>query len=236
MRFHRATLADCSQAGGAVVVIDVIRAFTTAAYAFSRGARQILLVRTIAEALALRRRLPGALVMGEVGGMPVEGFDFGNSPSQLANVDLTGCRLIQRTSAGTQGVVLSSRADHLLAASFTCARATARLISQLNPRDVTFVITGRDDASLSVAQPLDLGDEDASCADYLEALLRGRSPDPEPYLQRVLNSQSGLIFADPAQPEFPAEDLPRCIELDRFDFAMQARREQDWVVLERVKE
>ena len=39
--------------------------------------------------------------MGEVDGQPVEGFDFGNSPSKLIGRNLAGKHLIQRTSAGT---------------------------------------------------------------------------------------------------------------------------------------
>src|SRR6266508_6970461 len=103
MHFERATLETCGAAIGAVVVIDVIRAFTTAAFAFAAGAREIVLTSAVEEALALRAHFPGALVMGEVDGLPVEGFDFSNSPAELIGRDLGGRRMIQRTSAGTQG-------------------------------------------------------------------------------------------------------------------------------------
>ncbi len=53
---------------GAVVVVDVIRAFTTAACAFAAGADAIYLVATVEEALAFKHRTPGALAVGEVGG------------------------------------------------------------------------------------------------------------------------------------------------------------------------
>ena len=42
MKFHYTNLETCHEATGVVVVIDVIRAFTNAAFAFSRGAREIL--------------------------------------------------------------------------------------------------------------------------------------------------------------------------------------------------
>jgi 2-phosphosulfolactate phosphatase len=96
MEFQRATLLDCGKAEGTVVVIDVLRAFSTAAYAFAAGVRQIQLVSTV-EAARLRRQMPGALVMGEVEGLPVPGFDFSNSPPQFNGLDLGGRLLIQRT-------------------------------------------------------------------------------------------------------------------------------------------
>ncbi len=98
MIFSRATLNNCAAATGTVVVIDVLRAFSTAAFAFAAGVSDILLVREVEEAEALRLQFPEARITGEVGGRHVPGFDFGNSPSELMGVDLAGRRLIQRTS------------------------------------------------------------------------------------------------------------------------------------------
>ena len=54
MMIQRATLETCGEATGTVVVIDVLRAFTTAAYAFATGAADITLVGEIEEAFTLR--------------------------------------------------------------------------------------------------------------------------------------------------------------------------------------
>ena len=213
MEFARATLEDCSQATGVAVVIDVLRAFTSAAYAFHAGADEILLVSEIDDALALRRQLPGSLTMGEEGGRPIEGFEYDNSPAQFVDADLSGRRMIQRTSNGVQGVVRSTRANAILTASFVCARATAELLRVRDPDRVTFVITGWED-----------GEEDRACADYLEALLRDQNPDPAPYLDRVWQSSNGQRFADPAIDFLPAGDLSLSTDLDRFDFAMEVQR------------
>ena len=62
-------LEGARQAEGTVVIIDVYRAFTTAAVAFSRGADKIILVAEIEEALELRRQGKGELCVGEVGGI-----------------------------------------------------------------------------------------------------------------------------------------------------------------------
>jgi len=224
MRIRRATLETCHTATGTVVAIDVIRAFTTAAFAFAAGARDIVLVGEVEEALALRERFPRALLMGEVKGVQPESFDLGNSPSALIGLDLAGRRIIQRTSAGTQGVVRSTQAKALLTSSFVCAGATARYLMKQNPASVTFVITG---AGVGTD-----GDEDAACADYVQALLRGETPGAAPFLQRVRNSTDGRFFAQ-MPPRFPMSDLDCCLSVDHFDFAMVVER-QDKLLLMRA--
>lgn len=215
------------------MVIDVLRAFSTAAYAFDRGARQIVLASTVEEALALRQRFPGTLVMGEVDGLPPPGFDFGNSPSQLTGIDLSGRTLIQRTSSGTQGITRSQSAQTLLAASFVVAEATAHYILSHPAPPVTFVITGADPRQRFDGRSIGHGDEDAACADYLEALLHGTHPDPVPYLQRVRQSSSARKLLDPQQMNFPAADLDFCTALDRFDFAMVVQRQGKHLIMEK---
>lgn len=225
MRIHFATLETCSRAAGVVVAIDVIRAYTAAAFALAAGARQILLVGAVDEAFALKNRFPGALLMGEVGGLPPAGFDLGNSPSALAGLDLTGRTLIHRTSAGTQGPVRARRASALFGASFVVAAATARSILALRPAEVTLVVTGD--------RPDDPGDEDWACAEYLDALLRGESPYPAPFLARARRSLAAEKFLDPAQADFPLADLDCCLQLDRFNFAMPVEREEKLLILKR---
>lgn len=210
-----------------VVVIDVIRAFTTAAHAFAAGAEDIILVGEVQEALALRERLPGALLMGEEGGWPVEGFDLGNSPSALLGQDLAGRRLVHRTSQGTRGVVRSAGAEVLLTASFVVASATARYVQRLSPASVTCVTTG------AVAPRH--GDEDVACADYLTALLRGEEPDVEPFLQRVRKAALDRTMTVPALPYLSQADLDCCLAVDRFDFAMRVWRREGELVMETVK-
>ena len=60
------------------VIIDVVRAFTVSHYAFLQGAERMMLVPDVAEALAVRETLPHALLAGEIGGLPIEGFGAGN--------------------------------------------------------------------------------------------------------------------------------------------------------------
>lgn len=223
MEFKRATLETCAEATDTVVVIDVLRAFSCAAFAFAAGAEEIILVQEAADAFALQQKIPDALLMGEVDGLPIEGFDYGNSPSALKNLRLTGRHFIQRTSRGTLGVVRSTRANIILAGSFCCAKATANHILKRAPDTVTFVVTGLGQNGM--------GDEDIACADYLESLLRGRQPDPEPFLKRVGESVIGQLILDPTRPEFPEDDLPCCTDLDRLDAAMLVTRQNGLLVM-----
>jgi len=208
MEFEYTTNETCHTASGLVVVIDVLRAFSNAAYAFSVRAKSITLVSTVEDALALKAQMPDALVIGEVDGHPPEGFDFGNSPTETVQHDLGGRQLIQRTSAGTQGVVRSRNAETLFASSFVVAGATVRAIQRLEPEKVTFVITGRY-----------FDGEDKACADYLEARLRGQTPDPAPYLNRVRTARE-LRHMPPDQFPNITSDLDYCTRLDAFSFAM----------------
>lgn len=208
-------------------MIDVIRAFTTAAFAFAAGARDIVPVGTAEEAFNLREQMPGALVMGEVGGRKLEGFDLDNSPSEFVGLDLTGRRLIQRTSAGTQGIVRSRDADIVLAGSLVCASTTADYIRQHAPPKVTLMLTG-------ATRERD-GDEDAACADYLEARLWGETPDIGPFVERVRGAMPGIKSAFPGASSIPDIDLEYCTAVDRFDFAMPVLKQGGLLIMSPVR-
>ena len=220
MRFSRVylnRLQNLPHIDDTVIVIDVLRSFTTAAVALARGARAIYPVEGIAAAVTLANSLPNALLVGAVaGGDPVPDFDFGNSPSQLMAADLTGKSIVLSTAAGVRGLQRFRGIRRLFAGSMVCARATADAIRVAGAKDVCFVITGewvdRD------------GDEDIACADYLEALLRGEQPDAEHYARRVRDSDFGRRFGSAAWPNLPAADLDLAASPDLFGFALPVRQ------------
>ncbi len=227
LRIHHATLDECAAVRGAVVVIDVIRAFTTAAHAFAAGARAIVLVAEVEEALSLRAQIPGALLMGEVGGFPPPGFDFGNSPLAFNGVDLHDRVLIQRTGAGTQAAVRCADASILLLASFPCAAATARALRARAPTEVTLVASGPEG-------------EDAAFAQHLEALLRDEPPDPAWLAQardaglRRLAAPGIETTTTVAQRDAFRADIECCVALDSFDFAMGVTLRDGMLVARRL--
>ena len=227
MKFHRVTLDECCAANGLVVVVDVLRAFTTAAYAFEKEVDEILLVSTVEEAFELRARYPDYLLIGEVDGLPVDGFDLPNSPSALQDFNLNSKRLVQRTTAGTQGVVLATGAERLLAASLCVASATCEYIKSLNPHSVTFVETG--------ARGSGSGDEDTACADYMAGLLDGTPPELDEIERRVRNSRAAQKFVGDNRSVFPRADLEQALKVDCFDFAMEAHRRNGQLALKAVR-
>jgi 2-phosphosulfolactate phosphatase len=95
-----------SDGAGAVVVIDVLRAFTTAAYAFAAGATEIYLVSTVEAALQLKSE-KNALAIGEIGGRRPHGFDLSNSPVLASRADLEGRTLV--VASATARAVLGVR-------------------------------------------------------------------------------------------------------------------------------
>ena len=227
MRFSRLylnRLLDSPTPHDTIVVIDVLRSFTSAAVALARGARAIYPVESISEAVTLHDRLPNALSVGAVGGGdPIPGFDFGNTPSALLSADVAGRDVVMSTAAGVRGLQRFSQGRQLFAASLVCARATAHAIRASGAEDVCFIITGewvdRD------------GDEDVACADYLEALLAGRPADAAIYAQRVRDSDFGRRFTAGTWPNLPPADLDLAADADRYDFAMPVHHENGHLVI-----
>lgn len=226
MNFHYTNLDTCHNATGIVIAIDVLRAFSTAAYALSRGAEKIILVGDVDEALSLKSKIPNSKAMGEDRGIQPKEFEFGNAPTEIREHDLTGTTMIQRTSAGTQGAARCKHADILLTSSFVVAGATTRYVKSLAPSDVTFVITG---------ETYNGGDEDRACAEYLEKQLKGQTLDPKSYIQRVYDCDDAKEHLDPKRPEFPLADLGYCTDIDAFDFAMRIIKENGLLVMRKIK-
>ena len=201
-------------ATGHAVIVDVFRAFTTAAFCVAAGAREIVLVSDHEQALALKREDPSLFLTGEIGGKPIAGFDVGNSPSVIEPLDLAGRRVVQRTSSGTQGVVAATNASAILLGSFVVASATVRYLRRAS--EVTIVAMGH--------SATETADEDAACARYLAALLAGERP----------STPSIRLDADHAAegwPEwFPRRDAELALQVDRFDFALPVVRENGLLV------
>jgi 2-phosphosulfolactate phosphatase len=228
MRVARARGVDGARgARGTVVVIDVLRAFTTAAYAFGSGARAVELVSTPEEGLARKAEDPALLLVGEVGGRPIPGFDHGNSPERMSALDLAGRTLVLRSSSGVQGALAAHASSaHLLLGSLVTASATARAVRALG-YDATLVAMGSPEGPD--------GPEDEACAELLEGLLSGAPPDRERILEAVRASPAARAALDPEVDWITPGDLARALELDRFDFTIRAAMERGRLIARRTR-
>ena len=212
-------------ARGTVVIIDVFRAFTTAAVAFSKGAQKIVLVAEVEDALKLREDGIGDICMGEVNGIRPDGFDLGNSPYEMLDADVEGKTLIQSTRAGTVGMSAAVNASRIYAGSFAIADATVRAILRDAPDLVTIVAMGWE-ARVHA-------DEDEQCALYLRNLLQGRTPDPDAVRALVLAGEESQKYGDPAQPQYHPEDRDMALHIDSVDFAIKVGHEDGLLVARR---
>jgi 2-phosphosulfolactate phosphatase len=209
-------LQGAERARGLVVIIDVLRAATTAAYALDLGAERIIPTDSVEEALRLRELHPEWLLMGERGGRRLEGFDLGNSPWELRSRELKGRTIIHATSSGTRGITHALGNAEVLFAAFVNAEPTARYISWKQPKRVSLVAMGEEALRPAL--------EDELCAQYIEALLRGGRPNFNEMKKRILSAPSSSKFFDPRQPQYHPEDLEMALQLDRFSFVMKVER------------
>lgn len=227
MKIHLSSLLPgARQACGVAVIVDVYRAFTAAAVAFRQGAARIIMVDRPEHALTLRDRGVGDLCLGEVEGVKVSGFDFGNSPWELSTAALQGKTLIQRTSAGTRGAVAAAGAEMVFAAGLVNAAATAAVVIARNPSRVSIVAMGSQGEVRS--------EEDELGALYLRNLLYGCRPDRTAVQTLLRASCDSLKFDDPARPHFDPRDRDIALQVDSIPLAVQVRRQGGLLVAEPV--
>lgn len=212
-------ISGAGRGRGVSVIIDVFRAFSVACYAFAGGASRVITTSQVSESFRLKELYRNSLLAGERKEKKVEGFDFGNSPTEIIQADLFGKTLIHTTSAGTQGLSTATGADVLLAASLVNAAATARYIKSLNPENVSLVAMGY--------RANESADEDLLCARHIRSLLTGNAPVDEAEVSNLRNT-SGSRFFIPGNIDFsPPSDFFLCTMTDRFNFALNAVRRPD---------
>lgn len=212
-----------------VVVIDVLRATSTIVEALANGARAVLPVDTADDAVRIAQNLgrDSVLLCGERKGLPIEGFDLGNSPGEFTPETVADKSLVMTTTNGTKAfmAVAERRATGpaeggaILVASFLNLGAVTRRLAA-DERSTAVVCSGREGR---------FGLDDAGCAG---ALIRGMESAG---VQLELNDggHAARVLADPKRPvkrtleESAAgqhliglgrqEDVAFCARVDRTD-------------------
>jgi 2-phosphosulfolactate phosphatase len=139
--FTPASLRPAALAGVTALVIDVLRASTTMVTAVANGCVALLPVAEVAEARRRAQGLPGALLAGERGGDPPQGFDLGNSPLEFTRERVGGRTIVFTTSNGTRALLAARPAAAVGVAGFV--NLSAAVEWALGPdRDVVVVCAG----------------------------------------------------------------------------------------------
>jgi len=128
---------------------------------FDQGAARVLVASTVEEAREAAQKIPGRLLCGERNVQPVPGFDYGNSPVQFSQVDLTDRELVMTTTNGTRAFYACPEDSTRLAGCFYNAEAAAL-------KALTLAKEQGGNISLVCAGELDyFALDDAVCAGYL---------------------------------------------------------------------
>jgi len=157
------------------VAIDVLRATTTLAVLFGRGCPSVWLAADTDAALRIGRE-SGRWVAGEKGGLPPPGFDFGNSPVELARANLGGRGVVFATTNGTGTLRACATGRHVFAGAFVNATA----VVQTAVRSVEAM--GDEAGRLLIACAGTrgaFGIEDATCAGLMVQTARRAWPDAD---------------------------------------------------------
>jgi 2-phosphosulfolactate phosphatase len=132
-------------AGGVAVVIDVLRATTTIIHALAAGCCAVRPCAEVDEARALADGLPAGKVIlgGERGGLPLPGFDRGNSPREYTACVCQGTTLVLTTTNGTRALLRAAEAERVLVAGFVNYSAVCEQLRQ-EARPIHIVCAGNE--------------------------------------------------------------------------------------------
>jgi len=215
------------------VVFDVLRATSTFVTALYNGAKAIVPVSGISEALAVRQKQPDVLLGGERDGVIIRAaqtggvdFDLGNSPREYVSEKVRGKTIISTTTNGTRALHACAGARTVLAAAFLNLTATAKFLQPLSPARVVLVCAGtRTNTAL----------EDALAAGALCAMLaedangRQLSDSAEiaqrAYAQAKANLPAAVRTSENARrllaiPEL-RDDVPFCLQRDCYSLVVK---------------
>lgn len=153
-----------------VVAIDVLRASTTITYAMRAGAREIIPVATVEQAMKIVGNLhsTSTVLCGERGGKRIEGFTLGNSPFEYTKEAVRGKSLILTTTNGAVALTKAKYARQCFVSSFVNLSATVEALSAIPgiaKEHIIILCSGHED---------EFSLEDATCAGMLITRLLAR--------------------------------------------------------------
>lgn len=224
MDFRLHTMYNANEAKGLVVVIDVLRACTTMCYVFKNGAKTIFPVIEVDDAFRLKKEMPDALLLGERHGLPIQGFDFPNAPSQIQETDFSNKTIIMTTSAGTKGITAATQADEIITGSFVNAGAIASYITLKQAPLVSFICT----------DICAFDHEDYLCASYIRSLLEENPRDFTVMKQYLIDTPHSDGFLRKQLTPYAPQDFELCLQTNVFPFVITAKKRNQLIQLTKM--
>ena len=208
------------------VVIDILRASSTMITALANGASAIHPCLEIDEAMALKARLEDALVGGERGGEPIEGFDCSNSPADYSGDRVRGRPVVFTTTNGTRALSQVSNCREVLIGAFLNLSALSNGLRDC--RDVVLLCAGtngcvtREDVLFSgaVADRLTAANPDAVYNDETRLAIsawRDVAQQPGDLKKNLARSLKDTLGGRNLMKLGYVEDLERVAEVDRYE-------------------
>lgn len=204
-----------------VVVIDVLRAFTTACYIMNNSPKDYIIVRDLELAYKLKKENPDYILMGEREGFNLPGFDYGNSPTEIKDVDFSNRIIVHTTSMGTKGITNALKyTKEVILGSFVNAKATINYIKKENPNYIYLFST------FGIADD----NEDLMFAKYIKGYFENKPLNVDLIKNNLLKHKSGIQYLIDQKIEYSKNDFLLAFELDKFNFVIKAYLDADQLI------
>jgi 2-phosphosulfolactate phosphatase len=113
-----------------VVVVDILRATSVISTAFHYGIKEVIPVKSVDQAKNYLKT-SDYIVAAERNALPIEGFDYGNSPFQYMNKKILNKTLVLTTTNGTKAINIASE-NQVITASYINFNSICRYLIQSN--------------------------------------------------------------------------------------------------------
>lgn len=213
------SIKDCK---GTIIIIDVLRAFSTLCAIKDSGASEIHLCENTKDA-ETKSRLYEMVTVGESNGRKIDSFNLGNSPSSISNSDLRGKKVLFKTSSGTVGAFEALKVSNdIYLSSFINSHATVKHILGRNLDMVTIIALGRSGTKKSI--------EDELCSEYIATIFKrnGKGDDAlrSKMIKEIMSSDSARIFLK-GDKDFPESDLSFCLSTKNSPHVFKVIKKKD---------
>lgn len=205
----KSLLKGAREARGHVALIDVFTSTTLIATLLDRGATEVVPVRSVREAMAIRAGRPDTILMGERWGKKIPSFDHNTSCVRASTLDVADRQVVVSTTNGTLGILSVEKADRLFLGCFRNAAALAQRLAEAD--EVTLVPIGLAHGRIRAI-------EDELCAEAVRRYLLGEDVGFAALEQRIRRDLSSRV-----RNVSRRSDVDYCLELNAVDIVPELR-------------